>query len=149
MKDGVGRPKKANPVHKWRYSKKQKQDEEMAVLQRATLQSYRRLKFDPLTEKNALKYLDLRTLEYIQRLELIADEARANQEPELELKTVAFLSRLTPAYRTKVDIGGAQLGLMKAPSLEQLSPAELTRIAESDDGTDLSAIESKLIKEDA
>lgn len=145
----MGRPRKLNPVHKVRYSWKQKQDEYMAGLQRETWATYRKLRFDPLVETNALKYLDLRTLEYIQRLELIADEARANQEPELELKTVAFLSRLTPAYRTKVDIGTAQLGLIKAPSLEQLSPAELAKIAESDDGTDLSAIESKLIKEDA
>lgn len=149
MRDGIGRPKKAHPVHKARYSKKQKQDEAIAILQRETWSSYRQLRFDPLTETNALKYLDLRTLEYIQRLELIADEARSNQEPELELKTVAFLSRLTPAYRTKVDIGTAQLGLIKAPSLEQLSASELAKIAESDDGTDLSAIESKLIKEDA
>jgi hypothetical protein len=116
------------------------------TLEAQAIHTFQAIRFQPLEEKDPLKYLNERSNQYIQRLELIADEARDNQMPELELKTVAFLARMSPAYRTKVDVSSSHLGLLKAPNLENLSETELKQLT-SDDSTDLTEIESKIIKE--
>ena len=88
-------------------------------------QIFKQVRFEVSTITDVTQYLSERSLEYVKRLELIADEARANCDPELELKTVAFLSRMSPAYKTKVDVSASQLGLLKAPDLSGKSDAEL------------------------
>lgn len=116
------------------------------TLQAEAIHTFRAIRFPPMEEKDPLKYLNERSNQYIQRLELIADEARDNGMPELELKTVAFLARMSPAYRTKIDLSSSHLGLLKAPNLENLSETELKQLT-ADESGDLTEIESKIVKE--
>ncbi len=117
------------------------------AVEAAAAQTFARLRFDSLSEKDPLRYLNERSTQYIRRLETIADEARANQMPELELKTVAFLARMSPAYRTKVDVTASQLGLLKAPDLNGFSDTDLKQLEQADENTDLSNLNDRLIKE--
>ena len=96
-----------------------------------------------------MKYLEARRLDYLKRCELIADEARDNGNPDLELKALAFCIRLTSMYKTKVDVTASNLGLIKAPQLEGYSPEQLLALEQGDDalvarlGEKLGLIESE------
>ncbi len=92
--------------------------------------------FEVLLDKDAIVYLENRRLEYIHRIERIAEEAelrwRDSTDPavckalmDVDLKASAYLLRLTSAYKTKVDVTASQLGLLKPPDLSKATEAEL------------------------
>lgn len=114
-----------------------------AALQAKALATFRQIRFPPLSEREPTRYIEARRLEYIQRVELIADEARANGMPDLELKAVAYAIRLSSLYKVKVDATGAPLGLIKPPDMSKLSTAELEALERGDELT-VTAIAKRL-----
>jgi hypothetical protein len=117
-----------------------------AAIEAEAAQTFRMIRFGALNEADPIKYLEARRLEFIQRLELIADEARANGMPELELKALAFGLRLTSVYKSRVDVTASNLGLIKAPSLEGMDGEELKRIENASDEA-VAALAETIIKE--
>ena len=92
--------------------------------------------FEVLMDKDAINYLENRRLEYIQRIERIAEEAeKAWTEAvtpdvrkifmDVDLKASAYLLRLTSAYKQKIDVTASQLGLLTPPDLSKVSESEL------------------------
>lgn len=100
---------------------------------------HREVRFSLSDERDPIMWLESRRKEYLERLELIIDEARENGDSELELKGLAFALRLTSVYKTKVDVSASQLGLLKAPDLSGKSDEELRQLE--------TAIESTEVKE--
>ena len=92
----------------------------------------KQIRFTPLKADDPIAHLELRRHEYIERMELIADEARAEGDPDMELKALAFLIRLTSAFKSRVDVSSTQLGLVKMPELTGLSDDELKRLEHGD-----------------
>lgn len=117
--------------------RKRKED----TLEAQAAQTFRMIRFTPIDERDPMRYLESRRREYLERLELIADEARANGNPELELKALAFGIRLTSMFKTKVDVSASNLGLIKAPDLNALGDEQLKQI---ENATEL---DGELIKE--
>ncbi len=96
-------------------------------------------RFLPLDETDPVAYLELRRLEYVKRIERIADEANDlgtmglegfgfKGAKELELKALLVAARLTSLWKSRVVDEGARLGLVKAPDLSRLSPEELKKL---------------------
>jgi hypothetical protein len=124
-RDNMGRPRKP-PLE--------------AELVRAT----KAVPFEVLLDKDAINYLENRRLEYIQRIERIAEEAenawRDATDPaarkafmDTDLKASAYLLRLTSAYKTKVDVTASQLGLLKPPDLSKMTDADLKALEQTVD----------------
>lgn len=90
------------------------------------------VRFETLEIVEPSAYVEQRRLEYVKRAELIADEARARNDPELELKAVAFCVRLTSLWKNRVDVNPNHLGLVKAPDLSNLTTEQLQRINDGD-----------------
>lgn len=114
-----------------------------ANIQERAVALFKQVQFSRLAETEPVKYVEARRLEYIKRVELIADEARANGMPELELKAVAYAIRLSSLYKTKVDVTASNLGLIKPPDMSKLSQTELEALERGDDVT-VTAIARKL-----
>lgn len=106
--------------------------------------------FEVLLEPDAINYLENRRLEYIQRIERIAEEAevawRDAIDPsakkafmDIDLKASAYCLRLTSAYKTKVDVTASQLGLLKPPDMSKLTDTELKAMEQAVDieGTEI------------
>jgi len=114
---------------------KKKPADPIKVLTGELIQAQR---FLPLDEHDPVAYLELRRLEYVKRIEAIADHANlmANSEGrdakawhELELKALAFATRLTSVWKSRVDVSMAtNLGLVRPPDLKNLSGDELKRL---------------------
>ena len=96
-------------------------------------------RFLPLDETDPVAYLEARRLEYVKRIEAIADAAnRLGTEglegfgfkaaKELELKALLVAARLTSLWKSRVVDEGARLGLIKAPNLANLSEEELKKL---------------------
>ena len=114
-----------------------------AAIEAEALATFKQIQFTPLGEREPIKYIEARRLEYIKRVELIADEARANAMPELELKAVAYAIRLSSLYKTKVDVSASNLGLIKPPDMSKLSQGELEAMERGDELT-VAAIAKRL-----
>lgn len=113
------------------------------ALEAKALAVFKQICFEPLSEREPVKYIEARRLEYIKRVELIADEARANGMPDLELKAVAYAIRLSSLYKTKLDVTASNLGLIKPPDMSKLSQAELEALERGDELT-VTAIAKRL-----
>lgn len=112
-------------------------------LEEKAIAVFKAVQFSRLSETEPVKYVEARRLEYIKRVELIADEARANGMPEIELKAVAYAIRLSSLYKTKVDVTASNLGLVKPPDMSKLSVGELEALERGDELT-VGAIARKL-----
>jgi hypothetical protein len=117
-----------------------------ATIEAEAAQSFKIIRFSAMDQTDPIKYLEGRRLEFLQRLELIADEARANAMPELELKAVAYGIRLTSLFKSRVDVTASNLGLITPPRLGAMSSEQLKEIENANDES-LSAIAETIIKE--
>ncbi len=99
------------------------------------------VRFTPLELKDPQLYLTARQLEYIKRLEMHVDEAHARGDYDIELKGLAFLVRVSPIFKTRVDTTASQLGLLKPPDLSGKTEAELKALESAID------IEGREVKE--
>ena len=114
-----------------------------ATIETEALATFKQIRFAPIAEREPIKYIEARRLEYIKRVELIADEARANAMPDLELKAVVHAIRLSSLYKTKVDVTASNLGLIKPPDMSKLSQGELEAMERGDELT-VAAIAKRL-----
>ena len=99
----------------------------------AVFAQIRQIRFEPLDIVEPAEYVEQRRLEYVKRAELIADEARARGDFEMELKAVAFCTRLTSLWKNRVDVTANNLGLVKAPDLSHLTSEQLDAVNAGDE----------------
>jgi hypothetical protein len=105
------------------------------------------IRMSALDLQDPVAYLEERRLEYLKRIEKIADDAHNQGDRDLELKSLAYLVRLTSVYKTRVDVASTNLGLVRAPDLSRLGEAELKRL-ENASPDELETIAKSIRKED-
>lgn len=114
------------------------------ALEGALIQTFKAIRLSPLPEKEPLRYIEARRLEYIRKIEEIANCAAElwaecptpqirKAYMEVDLKATAYLTRLTSVYKTRVDVTASNLGLLRAPQLEHATPEQLAALEKGDE----------------
>jgi len=109
------------------------------ALEGALVQTFKAIRLTPIPDKDPLHYIEARRLEYIRKIEEIANAAAElwadcpnpavrKAYMEVDLKATAYLTRLTSVYKTRVDVTASNLGLLKAPQLDHATPQQLAAL---------------------
>jgi hypothetical protein len=86
-----------------------------------------------LTQADPYAYLETRQLEYVQKMESLAEQAEAAGNLALAEQTYRDLLRLTPLGRARLDVT-AQLEKAEVPDLSMLSGEQLIEIIKLSQG---------------